>query len=202
MRIIYALFLAYALMACSSEQPQTTDTSENSEVYSHEGHDHGHEGHDHNHDHVHSTPEEEGDGIHFGKNVTADNAILLATAIEKLQKEEGVEDLDLGEGNIIKALPTKIEGEVTEVCQMSGCWLKIKDATGKEMFVNTNHDFLVKPNIIGKTVIVEGNAYQEVTTVAELKAAATEENKTAAEVEAITEPEYGYSLMAKGLLVK
>lgn len=200
MRIIYALFLAYALMACSSEQPQTTDTSENSEVHSHEGHDHGHEGHDH--DHVHSTPEEEGDGIHFGKNVTADNAILLATAIEKLQKEEGVEDLDLGEGNIIKALPTKIEGEVTEVCQMSGCWLKIKDATGKEMFVNTNHDFLVKPNIIGKTVIVEGNAYQEVTTVAELKAAATEENKTAAEVEAITEPEYGYSLMAKGLLVK
>lgn len=202
MRIIYLIFLAYALVACGSEQPADNST-QTAQAENHEGHNHDHEGHDH-HDHSHGEADEpkSKDGIHYGDEITPEGALVLTEVSTKLSAGEGTQDLDLGEGNVVKALDTKVEGTVSEVCKAAGCWLVIKDESGTEMFVNTNHDFLIDESIIGKTVVVKGNAYEEVTPVVELQAQAKEDNKSEEEIAAITEPKSAYSLMAKGLVVK
>ena len=53
----------------------------------------------------------------------------------------------------------KVSGKVVEVCKAEGCWLKLEKADGSSMMVKAkNHSFLVPVDLIGKSVIVEGEA--------------------------------------------
>lgn len=190
LRILLVASLAYIFAACSGE----TNTAQH---HDHEGHEH----HDHDHAHDHGT-EEKGDGTHFGLEITPEGGIGLADVLTKVDTEEGAVDFDLGDGNAIKAVPAKVEGDVSEVCQKAGCWLKIATEDGKEMFISTNHEFFVPTDIVGKKVVVEGNAYKSVTTVEELQHFAEDEGKSAEEIALITEPVSEYKLLAKGLVIK
>ncbi|BDS14058.1 DUF4920 domain-containing protein [Aureispira anguillae] len=208
LRILYLIVLAYTFAACTSDSTATGDKHDNHEHHDHdhaghdhEGHDHDHAGHDHDHDHDHGTVTE-GDGIHYGAEITPDGGIALADVLAKVDGGEGAEDLDLGKGNIVKAIATKVEGEVSEVCKKAGCWLKMATADGKEIFIATNHEFLVPVDMVGKTVVVDGNAYKSVTTVDELRHFAEDEGQSAEEIAKITEPVSEYKLLAKGLVIK
>ena len=208
LRIIYIALLAYTLAACGGEASTTTADNDNEHHsheghdHDHEGHDHGHEGHDHDHNHEDGNVEAEGDGVHFGAEITQDNSIGLTDAIAKVESGEEAVDLDMGEGNVVKAVEMKVEGTVSEVCKKAGCWLRIATEEGEEMFINTNHDFFVPVEMIGKTVVVEGAAFKTITTVEELRHYAEDDEKSAEEIAAITEPVSEYELHAKGLVVK
>ena len=53
----------------------------------------------------------------------------------------------------------KITGKVVEVCRAEGCWLKLEKADGGSMMVKAkNHSFLVPVDLIGKSVVVDGEA--------------------------------------------
>jgi hypothetical protein len=53
----------------------------------------------------------------------------------------------------------KVSGKVVEVCKAEGCWLKLEKADGSSMMVKAkNHSFLVPVDLIGKSVVVEGEA--------------------------------------------
>src|SRR5215471_10291597 len=53
----------------------------------------------------------------------------------------------------------KVSGKVVEVCRAEGCWLKLEKADGSAMMVRAkNHGFLVPVDLIGKSVVVEGEA--------------------------------------------
>jgi hypothetical protein len=139
--------------------------------------------------------------VNFGKKITTDGAISLTDAIKKIKLGEGATDLDLGEGHIVQVIPIKIEGKVSAVCKMAGCWLDI-ESEGQTITITTNDEFFVKPNIVEKTVIVEGNAYEAITTVAELKSAAKELGESPENIENITAPKSEYKFLAKGLFIK
>jgi len=201
LRILSLIILAYTFAACSGGDAGTAEN--------HEGHDHSHEeGHDHDHnheeghDHDHGEATEEGDGVHFGVEIDAEGAIGLADILAKVESGEGAEDLELGEDNTVKAVAGKVEGEVSDVCKKAGCWLKIASDDGSEMFILTNHEFVVPLDIVGKTVAVEGNAYQSVTSVDELRHYAEDEGQSAEEIAKITEPITEYKFLAKGLVIK
>lgn len=198
LRILYLIALAYTFAACGGDAQTTAENHEGHEHHDHDGHDHS--GHDHNHDHDHAATE--GDGIHYGVEITPDGGIALTDILTKVDAEEGATDLDLGEGNVVKAVASKVEGEVSEVCKKAGCWLKMATADGKEIFIATNHEFFVPVDIVGKTVVVDGNAYKSVTTVEELRHYAEDEGQSADEIAKITEPVTEYKLLAKGLVIK
>jgi hypothetical protein len=203
LRILYLVLFAYTLVSCSGNETTTADNHEGHEHHDHEGHDHDHEGHDHDHEgHNHDAPETEGDGIHYGAEITTDGGVALSEVLAKVKNEEGAADLDLGEGNMVKAVATKVEGEVSEVCKKAGCWLKLATTDGQEIFITTNHEFFVPVNIVGKTVVVDGQAYKSVTTVDELRHYAEDEGQSAEEIAKITEPVTEYKLLAKGLVIK
>jgi hypothetical protein len=194
LRILSLIALVYTFAACSSGDAGTTEN--------HEGHDHSHEGHDHDHDHGDEENTEEGDGVHFGVEITPEGAIGLADMLEKVEAGEGAVDLDLGEENMVKAVAAKVEGQVSDVCKKAGCWLKIASDDGKEMFILTNHEFVVPVDIVGKTVAVDGSGYKSVTSVDERRHYAEDEGETAKEIAKITEPITEYKFLAKGLVIK
>jgi hypothetical protein len=52
----------------------------------------------------------------------------------------------------------KVSGKVVEVCKAEGCWLKLEKADGSAMMVKAkNHSFLVPVDLIGKSVVIEGD---------------------------------------------
>ena len=134
--------------------------------------------------------------------ITPDGGVGLAEVLAKIESGEGAEDFQLSEDNTVKAVATKVEGQVSEVCKKAGCWLKMATDDGKEMFIATNHEFFVPVDIVGKTVVVDGNAYKSVTSVEELRHYAEDDKKPAEEIAEITEPKTEYKLLAKGLVIK
>lgn len=53
----------------------------------------------------------------------------------------------------------KVTGKVTEVCKAMGCWIKLELADGKTIMVKAkDHSFTMPQDIVGKTVVVDGEA--------------------------------------------
>ena len=53
----------------------------------------------------------------------------------------------------------KITGKVIEVCQAAGCWIKLEKTDGSTLMVKSKeHGFFMPLDIVGKNVIVEGDA--------------------------------------------
>ncbi len=53
----------------------------------------------------------------------------------------------------------KFEAEIAEVCQMKGCWMTLKDETGKSVRVTfKDYGFFVPKDASGRKVIIEGVA--------------------------------------------
>jgi hypothetical protein len=53
----------------------------------------------------------------------------------------------------------KISGKVVEVCQAMGCWVKLQKADGSTILVKAKeHGFTMPKDIVGKEVVVDGQA--------------------------------------------
>lgn len=97
----------------------------------------------------------------------------------------------------------KLVGEVKEVCQAKGCWMKMETADGKEMRVRfKDYAFFVPKDIKGKTVVVDGWVHREEVPVADLQHYAKDAGKSDKEVAAITKPEQQVNFEASGVLIK
>lgn len=100
-------------------------------------------------------------------------------------------------------MPAKVEGTVESVCQMKGCWMKVKTGEGQVMRVSfRDYGFFVPKDIVGKTVVLEGTAETAITPVSELRHYAQDAGQSKAEIEKITEPEKALTFVADGVIVK
>ena len=100
-------------------------------------------------------------------------------------------------------MPAKVEGTVESVCQVKGCWMKVKTTEGQTMRVSfKDYGFFVPKDIVGKTVVMQGTAKQTVTPVAELRHYAEDAGKSKEAIEKITEPEKAITFVADGVLVR
>jgi hypothetical protein len=96
----------------------------------------------------------------------------------------------------------KVSGKVVEVCRAEGCWLKLEKTDGSAMMVKAkNHSFLVPVDLIGKSVVIEGEA--EVKEVSEelRKHYAEDAGKSKKEIDKIKGPEKQIVFQASGVKV-
>ncbi|RMG78439.1 MAG: DUF4920 domain-containing protein [Bacteroidetes bacterium] len=127
---------------------------------------------------------------YFGEKITPDGAVTWDELLKQLEGQE--------------KLTTKVTGTVTSVCQVKGCWMVISSETPgqPDLFVKfKDYGFFMPKNISGRKVIMEGEAYTEVTPVDELRHYAEDEGKSPEEIAAITEPETQYKFMASGVIL-
>ena len=96
----------------------------------------------------------------------------------------------------------QIKAKVVEVCKAEGCWIKVQRKDGAPMMVRAkDHKFLMPENIVGKTVLIEGNATVKETTEEMRKHYAEDAGKSKEEIAKIKGSEKDVQFAAKGVKV-
>ena len=129
------------------------------------------------------------DGEQFGEPITKKGVITFENMVKKVGKDGSFEG--------------KVVGNIESVCQVKGCWMNIvSDKIDDEMFVKfKDYGFFMPLNSTGKKVIMQGKAYKETTSVADLRHYAEDEGLSKEEIAKITEPEEELKFMANGVLL-
>jgi hypothetical protein len=127
-------------------------------------------------------------GVTYGKTITAEKAIDVATLNTALSTDS--------------VYNGRVTGKVVEVCTKKGCFMKIARQTGSSIMVRfTDYAYFMPQNIVGKTVVVEGKANVNETSVARLQHYAADAGKSKEEIAKITQPKKDIEIMADGVLV-
>ncbi len=96
----------------------------------------------------------------------------------------------------------QVKGKVVEVCKAEGCWIKLQRADGTSMMVRAkDHAFLMPENIVGKTVLIEGNATVKEVSEDMRKHYAEDAGKSKEEIAKIKGSEKDVQFAAKGVKV-
>lgn len=99
-------------------------------------------------------------------------------------------------------LQTQMMGEVTEVCQAKGCWMKVKLDSEDEVFVRfKDYGFFVPKDAAGKKVVMNGAAFLEEMSVDDQKHYAEDEGASEDELAQITAPKRTLRFEAEGVLI-
>lgn len=127
-------------------------------------------------------------GTTFGAGASADQAFDVSKLPVFLKDKESAD--------------VKIIAKVVDVCPKKGCWVALEMPDNSKVFVKMkDYGFFVPLAMIGKTIVVDGEAKNIITSVDELKHYAEDAKKSQEEIAAITEPKKEIRLTAKGILV-
>lgn len=125
----------------------------------------------------------------FGAKISKDNALDVQTAIAQISEDT------------TKSL--RVKGTILEVCQHSGCWITMDIGDGEVLMVNVlDHAYGLPKDAAGKDVWVEGVAVRELIQVDMLKHYAEDAGRSQEEIDAITEPQWTYTLDAVGVIIE
>ena len=126
-------------------------------------------------------------GVTYGAGTTATGSIAVNDLDQNLKenKYEG-----------------KITGKVSEVCLEKGCWMKLEKANGEKVMVKfKDYGFFIPKDIVGKEVVLEGEAVVKEVSVKQLQHYAKDAGKSEEEIKKITQPKKELQFIAKGVLV-
>ncbi len=100
----------------------------------------------------------------------------------------------------------QVTGEITDVCPMAGCWIKVKDENGEEIKVKVKDGEIVFPqDCKGKMATVEGEVYTFDLTkeeAIEYHKHLAEEKGEAFDASTVTGPEKVYQIQGVAAVVK
>ena len=127
----------------------------------------------------------------FGDKITDENPITKEEMLTKYKT--------LKAGDTINV---KLTTKINEICQNKGCWMTLDLGNDENAFVKfKDYGFFVPMNAQKRESVVEGKAFVEETSVAELKHYAEDEGKSADEIAKITAPKTEYKFLAHGVLI-
>ena len=128
-------------------------------------------------------------GVQYGKAIS-DKGGITVKALEEKFKSDSV-------------YTGKITGEVVEVCEKKGCFIRLKrEGSDEHVMVRfTDYGYFMPQDIVGKTIVLEGQAKMKETSVAWLKHYAEDAGKSAEEIAKITEPKVDIEIIADGVVV-
>lgn len=126
-------------------------------------------------------------GVTYGAGTTADGSIAVSELESKVKdnKYEG-----------------KVKGKVTEVCQEKGCWMKVEKGNGETVMVKfKDYGFFMPKDIVGKEVVLEGEAVVKEVSVKQQQHYAKDAGKSEEEIKKINKAKKELQFIAKGVLV-
>lgn len=125
----------------------------------------------------------------YGDTITEENAVQ-ATELATLIGDRDKVDM-------------KLTTTIDNVCQKKGCWMDVNIGNNQTMRVRfKDYAFFVPKDAAGKTAVIEGEAFHDTVSVAELRHYAEDAGKSKEEIEKITEPEVSINFEARGVIIK
>lgn len=133
-------------------------------------------------------PKSAATGVTYGAGTTADGAIHISKVSSQIKEKDKFNG--------------KVKGTVVSVCQEKGCWMKIAREEGEPVMVKfKDYGFFMPKDIVGKEVVLDGEATVKETSVKQLKHYAQDAGKSKEEIEQIKSPKKEIIFVAKGVLV-
>lgn len=127
-------------------------------------------------------------GAYYGRKITPEGALTTAQFAAKMNKMD--------------TLQTKVTGTVVDVCPKKGCWWTVELPDKTTMFVKSkDYDLFVPTALKGKTVVLEGVAFNSIMPVSEAKHYEEDANKPKDAVNAIVKPQKKIRFQPSGVLV-
>jgi Domain of unknown function (DUF4920) len=127
-------------------------------------------------------------GVTYGAGAVNENTVAIAEMEKKVATDNKFEG--------------KITAKVVEVCQEKGCWMKVEKGNGETLMVKfKNYGFFMPKNLVGQTVVLDGEAVVKEVSVKQQKHYAEDAGKSKEEIEKIKEPKKETQFIAKGVLV-
>ncbi len=123
----------------------------------------------------------------FGENFSEKNKISADDLNRKMKSQ--------------KEFTGDVTGQVADVCQAKGCWMKLQTSGGAIMVRFKDYGFFVPKDISGKEVVLHGSATLEKISVETLRHYAKDEGKTAEEIAQISVPENQVVFTASGVKI-
>ena len=128
----------------------------------------------------------------FGDKISNEKVVASKEMLLKF------EDMIVGD-----TIHVKFASEIKEVCAAKGCWMKLPLAEEKEVMVRfKDYGFFMPLDSQGKEVVLEGKAFVQTTSVAELRHYAKDAGKSKEEIAAIITSKKEFSFEANGVLLK
>lgn len=127
-------------------------------------------------------------GVSYGAGVTKDGEAVPVSRLEqKLTNDK---------------YTGKATGKVVDVCLEKGCWMKLERADGQTLMVRfKDYGFFMPKNIVGKEVVLEGDANYREVSVQMQRHYAKDAGKSEEEIQRIREPKRELQFVAKGVVV-
>jgi hypothetical protein len=126
-------------------------------------------------------------GVTYGAGTTAEGAIPVDELAKKMEQDK---------------YKGKVTGKVVEVCQEKGCWMKVEQANGEKLMVKfKDYGFFMPKDIVGKEIVLDGEASVKEVSVKQLQHYAKDAGKSEEEIKKIKEPKKEVQFVAKGVLV-
>jgi len=126
--------------------------------------------------------------IVYGKAFDTKNGILATELPIILNKQDSV--------------AATVTGKVQQVCQAKGCWMDVVLADNTVMKVRfKDYGFFVPKNMAGKTVTLNGMAYNKTISVKEQQHYALDAGQSENQIKAITQPKSSITFTAAGVIV-
>lgn len=130
------------------------------------------------------------EGTKYGQEFSSQKAMTVQGLYKAMEKKDKIT-------NVV------VEGEVTEVCQAMGCWVKLKNDNGDDVFVKfKDHEFTVPKDIAGKYAYVSGTAMRKKISVKEQRHLAEDAGATKDDIAAIKDSKVEIRIEATGAIIK
>lgn len=128
-------------------------------------------------------------GVEYGAGVKAEKGITVNELANVLKTDSTFSGV--------------VQGKVVEVCVKKGCFMKIEREEGLEpiMVRFKDYGFFMPEDMIGKNVVVEGDAKVKETSVAQLQHFAEDAGKSPEEIAKIKMPKTDVEITAVGVKV-
>lgn len=98
---------------------------------------------------------------------------------------------------------TQLSGQITEVCQSMGCWMKVTMANDEEILVKfKDYGFFVPKDASEKTTVLQGKAFLSELSVDEQKHYAEDKGASKEEIAQIKAPKKTLRFEAEGVLIE
>ena len=129
-------------------------------------------------------------GTSYGKKFNATSTVSVADLNEKMGSNNKIEDV-------------VVEGRISQVCQAEGCWMKLKNDAGEDIFVKfKDHAFLIPKDLAGRRAYVNGTAIRKTVSVEDQKHYAEDAGKSDEEIAKITKPKVELRIDATGVVIQ
>lgn len=128
-------------------------------------------------------------GVQYGKAIAVNGAIT----VRQLEANLVADSIYTG----------KVEGKVVEVCKKKGCFIRLRrEGEGAPILVRfKDYGFFMPQDIVGKTVVLDGQAKVQEVSVVQQRHFAEDAGKDAEEIAQITAPRIDINIIADGVVV-